>query len=220
MNWEDIWKIILSAVASVGGASVIIIAVTKRLSEFLSERMLKKYQGELDKEIESYKRDLEIEIEKVKSQNEHVKYVSQRQFDAEFTAYEKIFDCMFKFSVYTRQLYPSFEWLITDKDKRKEVYTQRLGDFRDAFNTFSETVEVNAPFMPKELYDMFVKMRGLANEIAMNYEEIRIEDKEEDRDFNREEAYKRYPKEDELGKLVQQSKDKVREYLGTLRVYT
>lgn len=220
MNWADVWRIIISAIASVGGISVIIIAVTKSLSEFIAESLLKKYQSELDKEIETYKRDLEIEIEKVRSQNEHVKYVSQRQFDAEFSAYEKIFECMFEFSVYTRQLYPAFEWLITDKDKRKEVYTHRSEDFRNAFNMFSETVEKKAPFMSKELYDVFVEMRELAYKIAKNYDKIRIEDDELDKDYYREEMYNKYPEEEQLESLVQQSKDNVREYLGMLRVYT
>ncbi len=219
MNWADIWKIVLAAVASVGGAGIIITAVVKYLSDFLAERMLKKYQSKLDKEIEAYKHELEIEMEKMKAQNDKVNYVTQRQFDTEFTAYEKIFECMFKFSVYTRQLYPVFEWQITDKQKRNEVFTQRWEDYKDAFNTFSEIIEINAPFIPEDIYEMFVKMRSLANEIAANYEDIRIEDREEDRASNRKEAYEKYPKEDQLEEMVKQSKKIVRDYLGTLRVY-
>ncbi|MBQ9503492.1 MAG: hypothetical protein IJU93_00625 [Lachnospiraceae bacterium] len=219
MNWGDVWKIVLTAVASFGGAGAIITVVSKYLSDFLTEKMLKKYQSKLDKEIESYKHELEIEIEKMKAQNDKVNYVTQRQFDTEFAAYEKIFECMFKFSVYTRQLYPAFEWQITEKEKRKGVFTQRWDDYKEAFNTFSETIEINAPFIPEDIYEMLVKMRSLANEIATNYEYIRIEDREEDRAFNREEALKKYPKEDQLEEMVKQSKVKVRDYLGTLRIY-
>ena len=43
MNWNDIWKIILAAIASAGGFSAIIIAVIKFSSNFIADKLSKKY---------------------------------------------------------------------------------------------------------------------------------------------------------------------------------
>ena len=67
------------------------------------------------------------------------------------------------------------------KGKQKEIETQRLKDFNNAFNVFSEIIEVNAPFIPEDIYEMFVGMRKLAYDIANHYEDIKIEKIDEQR---------------------------------------
>lgn len=59
MSWADIWKIILAALASVGGVGGLIILVIKFSSNLIAERLSQKYQLSLQKELEKYKAGIE-----------------------------------------------------------------------------------------------------------------------------------------------------------------
>jgi hypothetical protein len=185
----------------------------------LAEKISKKYQLKMDKEFESYRNELEVMRNRQQDVNEHVKYVSKLQFETEFNAYQAIFDNLFKFSVLTRELYPVVEWYVGSKDEQNETYKKRINEFRPAYNEFSKMIEVNAPFIPKDIYEMFVNIRKLAMEISNGYLDIRTIDNDKSYFDSEKLAKEKYPKEDEFNKLVQDSKDKVRDYLSTLRIF-
>ena len=50
MDWNDIWKIVLTIVASFGGIGGIILAVVKFSSGIIAERLSQKYELKLQKE--------------------------------------------------------------------------------------------------------------------------------------------------------------------------
>ena len=79
MSWGDIWKIILAALASVGGVAGLIILVVKFASNVIAERLSQKYQISLEKELESHKSKLD-------SKN----YISKARFDREFAMYQEL----------------------------------------------------------------------------------------------------------------------------------
>lgn len=60
MNWEEVFKIIFSALVSVGGAGVIILALSSWLGKIWSNRLIESVKKEYQKEIESYRNQLEI----------------------------------------------------------------------------------------------------------------------------------------------------------------
>lgn len=79
MSWADIWKIILAALASVGGVGGLIILVIKFSSNLIAERLLQKYQLSLQKELEKYKAGIENKT-----------YISKARFDREFSMYQDL----------------------------------------------------------------------------------------------------------------------------------
>ncbi len=79
MNWGKIAEIALTCIASVGGVGAIIIAVVKFSSSIMADRLSKKYQLQLDKEIEKFKAELNKK-----------EYVSKTRFDAEFSIYREL----------------------------------------------------------------------------------------------------------------------------------
>lgn len=70
MSWADIWKIILAALASVGGIGGLIILVIKFSSNLIAERLSQKYQLSLQKELEKYKAGVENKTYISKARNE------------------------------------------------------------------------------------------------------------------------------------------------------
>ena len=76
MNTQEIWSIAGAIITSVGGAGVIICAVSGFVSVRLANHIDKKYEQRLSKELERYKLSLE------KS-----RHITKAQFDKEFEIY-------------------------------------------------------------------------------------------------------------------------------------
>lgn len=79
MSWADFWKIILAALASVGGVGGLIMLVIKFSSNLIAERLSQKYQLSLQKELEKYKAGVENKT-----------YISKARFDREFSMYQDL----------------------------------------------------------------------------------------------------------------------------------
>ena len=59
MSWETIWKAVLGVIAGFGGVSGIFVIAIKFSSNFIAEKLSKKYELKLNKELENYKYNLE-----------------------------------------------------------------------------------------------------------------------------------------------------------------
>ena len=79
MTWTDICSIVLWVIGGLGGIGAVFTAVIKFSSNIIAERLAKKYEIKLQKEMEKYK----IELSKKD-------YVSKTRFDAEFKIYRDL----------------------------------------------------------------------------------------------------------------------------------
>ena len=108
---DNVWEIIISLVASVGGIGVIFTAVTYFSSNFVAERLQKKYDLKLNERFENYKANVE-----------NKKYISKTKFDAEFALYRSLskafFDMVKNISVMIPQGYTTVP---ADKEVRKKL---------------------------------------------------------------------------------------------------
>lgn len=59
MTWDNIFKLLLSMLVSVGGAGFLILALSNWLGKIWAKKINDEYKANLDKEIESYKSELE-----------------------------------------------------------------------------------------------------------------------------------------------------------------
>ncbi len=211
------WDTILRIIGCVGGAGAIIVFCSKLAANHISERMLQKYDANLQKDIEHYKHELEMETEKYRKKSENLTFVTRKQFETEFSAYQTIFDNLFTFGSCTSILFPILDKLPDDKEKVKEIYKKRYKDFCDAYNNFSETLEKNAPFIPEKHYDMFISIRNLAHKIGCMYPDIRIyDDSAYKNDFKLQNQ--NYQETIEFENKITIAKKTIREYLATLKV--
>ena len=55
--WDELWKIVLGVVASVGGVGVVIVAAVKFSVDIIAKRLEEKYTLKMNKELEKYRDD-------------------------------------------------------------------------------------------------------------------------------------------------------------------
>mgnify|MGYP000712484425 FL=1 len=79
MNWDTVFKIVLSIVGSVGGAGAIIAFAVKFSANLIADKLKKKYELETTKKLEEYKSKLE-----------NKNYISKTRFDTEFSIYRTL----------------------------------------------------------------------------------------------------------------------------------
>lgn len=141
MEWDIVLKIVLSVIASFGGAGAIIVAVTKFASENIATRLEKKYELKLNKELEEFKDRLAGKS-----------YISRARFEAEFEMYRKLSEVTVNMVKEVSQLFPRFTSNSrTDFDTYKTKYdlaVDKVVIAQDALSAF-------APFISADIYTSF-----------------------------------------------------------------
>lgn len=97
MSLNDILKIALTIIGCFGGVGAIVSATVKFTSEKIAERLEKKYELRLNKELEEFKNKLE-----------NKSYVSKTRFDTEFSIYRQLSESTVIMVKEVSQLFPRF----------------------------------------------------------------------------------------------------------------
>ena len=160
MTTQEIWSIAGAIIASVGGAGVIICAVSGFVSARLANHIDKKYEQRLSKELERYKLSLEER-----------KHITKTQFDKEFEIYyhlsKTFFSMIVKLSSFT-------EGTLELKDSPKENRDIKIDEFMRMVEVTSAAQNVlyeNAPFIPKDIFEQYDAIYEKANNLFWIYEE-------------------------------------------------
>lgn len=152
--WDEIWKIVLGVVASVGGIGVVIVAGVKFSADIIAKRLEEKYTLKMNKELEKYRVGLDNKI-----------YISKTKFDTEFSIYRELSRSFFVMVKDITRMIPSgYAEYPADKDER-EKYENMLYD-----NALKSTVIAqdflysNIPFIPEEFEKAYMEVLGLCRE--------------------------------------------------------
>ena len=92
-------KLVTAFVVSIGGASVVIVALAKWFGDFLSHRLLDSYKNKHEKELEELKGKYANELEETKSELEKAKLQFVRYSEKQFELYNDLW----KVLLYTKQ---------------------------------------------------------------------------------------------------------------------
>ena len=215
---EEILKIAATIIASVGGGGAIIWFFSSLIGKLWADRLLQKKSHQFEKELESYKTDLSLVTEKYKTEAEKLTYISKIQFETEYNIYQEIFEALFDFTDSSSRLFPRFDSIPIDPEEQQKEYERRYKFYCESFNKYSKIVEINAPFIPEEIYDRFIELRKQAQSIACLYPDIKIKpDESFKKDYQEIESTNRIETEDLLIKIKQVKKD-VRNYLSSMKV--
>ncbi len=155
MNWNSVWQITLTVIASVGGAGAIICGIVKFVSERIADRLQKHYQLEVDKKLERFKADIE--------QTSHIR---KTHFDKEFETYEEL--CA-KFSA----MIDAVHWLFptgldrapaifSDADGLKKLCDERYTTAQQKYNEAAVVYGAKAPFIEKSFLERFRSIQRIA----------------------------------------------------------
>ena len=90
MNMKDIFQLLAALAVSLGGTTVVVVALAKWFGGFISTRLLDSYNNKHERELEKIKSDYSTEIEKTKSELEKAKSRFLRYSEKQFELYNDL----------------------------------------------------------------------------------------------------------------------------------
>lgn len=159
MNTQEIWSIAGAIITSVGGAGVIICAVSGFVSARLANAIDKKYEQRLNKELERYKLSLEER-----------RHITKTQFDKEFEIYHLLsksyFSMIVMLSSFTQN---SLELKELPKENR-EMKVDEFMRMGESVAIAQNTLYENAAFIPRNLFSQYDSIYEKAIKLFWAYE--------------------------------------------------
>lgn len=207
MNWVEISQIAATAILSAGGVGCIIVGVVSFSVKKIADRMDKKFQVSLDKQLEKYKSDL--------SKKE---YVSKTKFETEFVLYRELsldFADMIK-SI--NILVPIYAKVPADKNARLEYEKKCYESALPAVAKAQNTLNSNIPFISEEICNGYEELLDLSilqlDEYEDRFNVLDLRPQQEKEMFSRD-AYKRTH---EINKKWKKLNHTIRTYISNLDV--
>lgn len=199
------WEIVATVITSVGGIGAIIVFVVKLCSNIIADRLEKKYELKMNKELESYKTALSKKS-----------YISKTRFDTEFSIYRELSVAFFNMDAKINAMIPPgvSDW--HEPDKQRVIDLQCFEEAQPTVVVAQDTLYQNMPFISDTfipLYETILNMaktqlsvfkRHLQRTPKSNYKNI-IDDK----------AYQRTV---EIHQNLMELNKKIREYLNSLDI--
>lgn len=208
MSWADIWKIILAALASVGGVAGLIVLAIKFASNIIAERLSQNYELKLQKELEAFKSTLTKK-----------EYVSKARFDAEFSIYRELSRAFFNMARDINSLVPAgYSERPADEDAYKKYQEKCWRASSQSLQTAQETLVQNAPFISEELYNDFLELVALSrlqiSAYTKRFNVLYLAPREEKENYTAED----YERAREISQKFDALNKKIRNYLASLDV--
>jgi hypothetical protein len=210
LSWSDIWKIVVTAIISLGGVGTILWGLIKFSADKIAERLSAKYELQMNKELEAFKNQLDKK-----------NYISKTRFDAEFAIYRELSKTFFDAAKAINTMIPQgFAYVSADKEERRKHENESYRVANNAIVLAQDALHQNAPFIPDKLYKEFDEILPLCRlqitEFGKRYSMSWGGTQEEKECLNLE-AYKRTG---EIFDKLKQLNDDMRNYLSTLDVIT
>ena len=208
MNWDTVFKIVLSIVGSVGGAGAIIAFAVKFSANLIADKLKKKYELETTKKLEEYKSKLE-----------NKNYISKTRFDTEFSIYRTLSVAFFDMVKNISVMIPEGYTKVPADPKAKKEYDNMIYDRAlTAVVKAQDTLNGNAPFISEDMYNEYSAILKLCNlqldvfSYRWNVLYLASQEEKEKLDF------KDYKRTGTINKSMQELNNKVRKYISTLDV--
>lgn len=162
MEASDIIKIGLSIGAAIvgflGGGSAIFTFVVKWWGDILAQKMLAKVEHKYEKEIESYKTELNDMSEKFKAMVDYSMQVATKQYDMEVKIYKDIWAALHELSVCTDEVYHFQNPTHPDPNEYLKMLQNKCENFSEKLICFERQIDSEAPFYQREAYDILCTM--------------------------------------------------------------
>lgn len=149
----QIWQATFAIIASVGGAGAIIVAVVKFTSNILADRLSKKYEIQMNKELEAFKAGIDKKT-----------YISRTRFDTEFQIYRELSENLLTMVNFTYWLFPNEMDRLPKKEEQNALFIDRYEKAGNAISIAQQSIRANAPFIPDNFYNQFNEICNLCLE--------------------------------------------------------
>lgn len=156
MAITNIIQIVSGIMISIGGASGIIIGVSKWLSKLIADKQLIKLEQKSDLQLEKYKNELNIELIKLQTINQKMLNITNVINQKEYEIYIDLWDNLILCIQQVLMLYPILERVPTEESAKKAFQKQKYDRTEPVFNKFVTDIEKYAPFYKKDIYDNLI----------------------------------------------------------------
>ena len=159
MNFDAIWKIALAVVGAAGGYGALVLLGIKFSANLIADRLEKKYELKLSKELEKYKSKLENKT-----------YITKTRFDTEFKIYRELsksfltMNTCIKSMINVEVVYKSFDE-ITRGIKQSEEVNNVENAIEDAQNCLYQ----NTPFIPEVFVTKYEDLLKMADKLYCDF---------------------------------------------------
>lgn len=151
---DKIWEIVLAVIAGLGGIGLVFGAVVYFTSNFIAERLQKKYDLKLNEEFEKYKANIDNKIN-----------ISKTKFDAEFSIYRRLSKVFLDLVKNTSILIPTgVFYLLADEEKQRQLDNENYLAAEKSFIIAQVELISNAPFIPERFYSEYESIQKLCKE--------------------------------------------------------
>ncbi len=147
MEWIDCIKLATAFFASVGGASVIVIALAKWFGGFMSQRLLDSYNNKHEQELEELKSKYARELESTKSELEKTKLQFVRYSEKQFELYNDLWKTL----QITKQQ-ADMLWLKADP--------MQIPSFGEQIRLTRKAIDDNLLLIEEDHYNKLIKLIG------------------------------------------------------------
>jgi len=155
---NNLWQNVLGFLASIGVSAGLIVAVVKFFGENIAKHLAKRYENQLAKEFEEYKKSLE-----------NKNYISKVRFDTEFAIYKDLSTAVINMVFKNEMLFPIADSVPKNEAERKELFKKRYAEAVQAFDIANKSITSNAAFIQENIYKLFTSIRNKCQKQLLNY---------------------------------------------------
>ena len=204
LTFESALKIVATAITSLGGGAAIVIAVSRWLSGVIADKLQKKNELFISKQLEQYKHALEKR-----------NYISKVRFDLEIQTFQELSEAFVLMTQSTVVLFPLDDALletptIYPEDNRLRMLRKALEDFSRA----AEALAKRLPFISKEMGERFLDIKLDCEALLFCHQGGPSFLREPESKIYKDCVMRTKRIEDNFGNLI----DAIRDYLSTLDV--
>lgn len=145
MYWTEIMKFLGATLISIGGATVVIVGLSKWFGDFLSKRLLDNYNNKHSNELEGIKGKYGKELEKTKSALEKAKYQFLRYSEKQFDLYNDLWRVL----LYTK-LQADELW--------ENAIPEKIPSFSEQIKLTKTAINDNLLLIEEEHYDKLIEL--------------------------------------------------------------
>lgn len=144
-------EICASIIASLGGATVIILAIVKLTSNVIAEKLEKKYQLKLDKELENHKSNLENKV-----------YLTKTTFDLQIKTFQ---DLQLSYWSVVEQsnalITPGLCTKLEDKTEQEKIDNETYRKLESNIQSAQAILFSSSGFIPEDFYNLYLEIQKM-----------------------------------------------------------
>jgi hypothetical protein len=212
MALTDVWNIVAAALLSVGGAGVIIVALSRSLGQRVADQWLAGIKADYGKQLARIEHELAQLRKRPEGSLDHSGTVNRVQFEEEFRSVREVWKAVARARASAVAIREGILPADDPPDQQRKRFLDACRDFDEALNKLVLAVDDNKPFYPQEIYSAAA---AFVRRLRLELIELQI-----DRGLSKTEwVNQRAVAAEEISKLAEDVSLTIRQRLGSIVIH-